>query len=144
MQAWGAWGRGRTVVRPLAPRVRTKSPARGEPNPLWVSEFKGSRCSAHFPLSGFLSLPELVPEVAGGRARQVLSKDLATRVYRVLTLHPALSPSAPWRPQSGDDPTGTDLDQPLDRQPLCFSVRLSTRLLNAARALVPRVWKSGH
>lgn len=83
-------------MRPLAPRVRTKSPAGGEPNPLWVSEFKGAWCFAYFPLSGFLSLPELVPEVAGGRARQVLSKDgLATRVYRVLTLHPALSPSAP-------------------------------------------------
>lgn len=93
----GSLGEGQIVVRPLALRARTKSPARGEPSRLWVSEFKGTRCLAHFPFQGFLSLPELVHEVVGGRARQVLSKDgLATRVYRVLTLHPALSPSAPW------------------------------------------------
>lgn len=89
-------------MRPLAPRARTLSPARGKPSPLWVSEFKGARCSVHFPFHGFMSLPELVPEVAGGRARQVLSKDgLATRVCRVLTLHPALSPSAPWEAALG-------------------------------------------
>lgn len=141
----GSLGEGQAVVRPLAPRARTKSPARGEPRPLWVSEFKGAWCSAHFPFQCFLSLPELVHEVAGGRARQVLSKDgLATRVCRVLTLHPALSPSAPWEAAEWLVVVGTKLDQPLDRQPLCFSGRLSTRLLNAARALVPGVWKPGH
>lgn len=131
-------------MRPLAPRVRTKSPAGGEPNPLWVSEFKGAWCFAHFPLSGFLSLPELVPEVAGGRARQVLKKTAWPLVYIECLLCTQLYLRVRLvRQQSGDDPTGTDL-QPLDRQLLCFSVRLSTRLLNGARALVPRVWKSGH
>lgn len=43
-----------------------------------------------------MSPPELVPEVAGGRARQVLSKGgLATCASRVLTLHPALPRERP-------------------------------------------------
>lgn len=61
------------------------------PDPLWVSEFKRARCSVHFPLPGFWSLPELVPEVAGGQARQVLSKDgLATPVYKSAYSAPSL------------------------------------------------------
>lgn len=103
-------------MRTLAPRAGTTSPTRGEPSSLWVSEFKSARCSAHFPLPGFLSLPELVPEVAGDRARQVLSKDgLATRVLERLLCTQLYLRVRPGRQQNGGVPTGADLEQPLDR-----------------------------